>query len=115
MRIEIRRVKEASILQPVGDIDMSSSPQLREELLNLLKDPSSAGVVVNMERVEYIDSSGIASLVEGLKYARRYRERFCLAGLNDRPRHVLQLTRLLDIFEVHPSESDALNAWQPRP
>ena len=110
MQINIRHVGQGSVVEPVGDVDMSSSPQLRETILELLEERSGVKIVVNMEKVDYIDSSGIASLVEGLKLARRRKARLCLAGLNEGPRYVLQLTRLLDVFEVHSSESDALGA-----
>ena len=110
MQINIRHVGRGSVIQPVGDVDMSSSPQLRDTILDLLQDRSGTKIVVNMEKVNYIDSSGIASLVEGLQIARRRKAKLCLAGLNEGPRYVLELTRLLDIFEVHPSESEALSA-----
>lgn len=110
MKIHVRHVGQSAVVQLVGDVDMSNSPRLRETLLGLLEDSSGARIIVNMERVHYIDSSGIASLVEGLQAARRRKATLCLAGLNEGPRYVLQLTRLLDIFEVHSSEADALGA-----
>ncbi len=110
MEIDIRQVGEGSVVRVAGDIDMSSSPQLREAILELLRNGSRIKIIVNMEKVDYIDSSGIASLVEGLQVARRSKVKLLLAGLNEGPRYVLQLTRLLDLFEVHSSESEALSA-----
>ena len=65
-------------------------------------------MVVNLTDVPYIDSSGIASLVEGLQAAKAKRARFILVGLNEGPRHVLELTKLLNVFEIAPSEEAAL-------
>jgi anti-sigma B factor antagonist len=65
-------------------------------------------VVVNLSGVQYIDSSGIASLVEGLQEARKREARFVLVGLNDGPRHVLELTRLLTVFEIAATEEEAV-------
>ncbi|MDE0124363.1 MAG: STAS domain-containing protein [Bryobacterales bacterium] len=110
MRIQTRHVGQGVVVELIGDVDMSNSPRLRDTLLGLLRDSTGVRIIVNMEQVNYIDSSGIASLVEGVQAARRFKSRLCLAGLNEGPRHVLQLTRLLDIFEVHPSEADALSA-----
>ena len=101
-------VGDGSVVQLEGDVDMSNSLRLRETLLELIQERSRSRVVVGMERVNYIDSSGIASLVEGLQAARRSGAKLVLAGLNERPRHVLELTRLIDVFEVFPSEADAL-------
>ncbi len=110
IQINVRHESENCVVQVRGDIDLSSSPRLRETLLELIREQGEKKVVLNLEHVDYIDSSGIASLIEGLKLAKGHDARFMLAGLNEGPRYVLQLTRLLDVFEVHPSESDALKA-----
>ena len=65
-------------------------------------------VVMNMSKVRYIDSSGVASLVEGLKASRDVGSRFILFGLSASAREVLQLSRLLKIFEVYDDEAQAL-------
>jgi anti-sigma B factor antagonist len=58
--------------------------------------------------VRYIDSSGVASLVEGLKASRDSGTRFLLVGLSPAAREVLQLSRLLKIFETFDTEEAAL-------
>jgi anti-sigma B factor antagonist len=65
-------------------------------------------VVMNLSKVRYIDSSGVASLVEGLKASRDSGSRFILYGLSTSAREVLQLSRLLKIFEVYDDEESAL-------
>ena len=110
MQIKVRQVGDNSVVEVAGDLDMSTSPQLRETLLDLLQEPSASTLVVSMKEVNYIDSSGIASLVEALQVARRTSTKLVLASLNDGPRHVLQLTRLIDVFAVYPSEAEALGA-----
>ncbi len=110
MTIHIKYDAGGSVVQVAGDVDMSNSPRLREAVLELLSERAEAKVVLNLEGVHYIDSSGIASLVEGLQEARKRKARFVLAGLNEGPRHVLELTRLLAVFEVYASEAEALKA-----
>ena len=63
---------------------------------------------MNLSKVRYIDSSGVASLVEGLKASRDSGSRFILYGLSTSAREVLQLSRLLKIFEVYEDEESAL-------
>jgi anti-sigma B factor antagonist len=65
-------------------------------------------VILNLTGVRYIDSSGVASLVEGLKAARDQNLRFILYGLSPSAREVLQLSRLIKIFEVFDNEQQAL-------
>ena len=67
---------------------------------------SSPQLAVNLAAVRYIDSSGIASLLEVLKQARSTRKRFVLFGLSTAVREVLQLTRLTGVFEIRATEQD---------
>lgn len=108
MKISERSVGEATILDIVGNIDLSSSPELRKVLLRELKEKRTARVIVNLTEVRYIDSSGVASLVEGLKASRDTGLRFALVGLSKGAREVLQLSRLIKIFEIHDNEEQAL-------
>lgn len=100
MNINIERNGNESTVFVQGDIDLHSSPDLREAVLDLFRKRNQKKVVVNLKGVDYIDSSGIASLVEGLQESRKLDARFILAGLNESPRHVLELTRLLNVFEI---------------
>jgi anti-sigma B factor antagonist len=63
-----------------------------------------------MRDVRYVDSSGIASLVEVLKEARNTQKKLILFGLNKAVQEVLQLTRLTRIFEIRETEEEALQA-----
>ena len=65
-------------------------------------------MIVNLQNVKYIDSAGVASLVEGLKISRDMKSGFALYGLSRTTREVLELTRLLKVFEVHDNEEQAL-------
>jgi anti-sigma B factor antagonist len=65
-------------------------------------------VFLNLEKLRYIDSSGIASLVEGLKASRDQGSRLILYGLSKTVREVMELSRLQKIFEIHDSEAQAL-------
>jgi anti-sigma B factor antagonist len=106
MDINVKRDGARSIVYVSGDIDLYTSPQLRETVLDLFQKRRQERVIVNLKDVHYIDSSGIASLVEGLQEAKKIKARFILVGLNEAPRHVLELTRLLNVFEVAPSEDE---------
>ena len=91
-----------------GHIDLGTSPALRKTMLESLK--SAERLAANLSRVAYIDSSGIATLLEVLKESKHTSKRFMLFGLTSEVREVLQLTRLTGVFEVHESEEEAINA-----
>jgi anti-sigma B factor antagonist len=108
MKTSTRDEKGTTIVDIVGQIDLSSSPALRKTLLELLK--GTRRLAINLIEVKYIDSSGIASLLEVLKEARQKDKRLLLFGLTIAVREVLQLTRLTGVFEIHETEDEMLKA-----
>jgi anti-sigma B factor antagonist len=106
MRISTRELSGTTIVDVTGDVDISTSPNFRRTLLESLK--KTARLAVNLSQVRYVDSSGIASLVEVFKAARDTEKRLVLFGLNKAVHEVLQLTRLSKIFEIRETEEEAL-------
>jgi anti-sigma B factor antagonist len=108
VQISARREDKITIFDVSGDIDLANSREIRKALLGEIRENRTPRVVMNMSKVRYIDSSGVASLVEGLKASRDLGSRFILFGLSGTAREVLQLSRLLKIFEVYDNEEQAL-------
>jgi anti-sigma B factor antagonist len=108
VQISARRLDKITIFDISGDIDLSTSPELRKPLLRELRELRTPRVVLNLKAVRYIDSSGVASLVEGLKASRDVGSRFILYGLNTTIREVLQLSKLVKIFEICENEEQAV-------
>jgi anti-sigma B factor antagonist len=108
MMSSTRTEKGTTIVDVVGQIDLGSSPALRKALLESLK--GADRVAVNLIAVKYIDSSGIASLLEVLKEARQSKKRLVLFGLTAAVLQVLQLTRLTGVFEIRETEEQAVAA-----
>ena len=108
MQIVARLATGGTILDITGDIDLAHSPAMRKALLQEIKEKKTPKVFLNLEKVRYIDSSGIASLVEGLKASRDQGSRLILNGLSKTVREVMELSRLQKIFEIHDSEAQAL-------
>ncbi len=81
-----------------GDVDLSNSSQLRKTILSALK--TSPLVEVDLNNVTYIDSSGIAALVEGLQYANSHNKRFVLKQLSNPVKSIIELARLDQVFTI---------------
>jgi len=91
--------KGAALLRVFGDVTIHTSPQLREKLKPLLT-ASMKEVYVALDHVDFMDSSGIATLVEGLQWARMTGGRFVLSGLSENVRDVFELAKLDTVFEI---------------
>jgi anti-sigma B factor antagonist len=106
MKHEIREDGEALVVALKGDVDLESSPAARKLLLDSLgRKPL---LLVDLSGVSYIDSSGIASLVETLQRSRKGGGNFALVAVSDAAMRVLQLARLDRVFTIHPSVERAL-------
>jgi len=90
-----------------GEVDLSKSPDARKVILNCLK--KLKHVMVDLSAVDYIDSSGVASLVEGFQYARSNNLEFGLIGVSEAALNVLRLARLDQVFQIYNSLEDRLN------
>ncbi len=108
MQITTRRLLKVTVVDVSGDIDLANSPKLRTLLLHELKELRTPRLVLNLNAVKYIDSSGIASLIEGLKASREAGTRFALCDLSTTVREVMQLSKLVKIFEIYESEAQAV-------
>jgi anti-sigma B factor antagonist len=97
----------AAIVSPVGDIDLSRSPTLREALKK-----AHAGrpqrLIVDLSEVDYMDSSGVATLVEALQTARRTDTRMVLSGMKEKVRSIFEIARLDTVFAIAPDVDAAL-------
>lgn len=108
MEISARRPGKITIFDISGHIDLATSPELRKALLHEIRERRRARVVVNLTAVGYMDSSGLASLVEGLKASRDVGSRFVLFGLNTALREVFHLSKLTTFFEILDNEEQAV-------
>jgi anti-sigma B factor antagonist len=82
-----------------GDLDMSSSPEVRDALLPLFRKETSH-VVVDLSGVPYMDSSGVATFVECLQISRKEKIRFTLAGASPTVESIFDLAYLSNVFEM---------------
>ncbi|MCH6552585.1 MAG: STAS domain-containing protein [Acidobacteria bacterium] len=108
MTVTVRARGQATIVDVEGQLTFESTPDLRGHLLKALKKKTPAAVLVNLGAVGYMDSSGIATLVEGLKAAQANQVPFGLCGLSRNLRNVLELVRLDKVFRIFASEDEAL-------
>ena len=107
MKLQVRTAENVKIIDCSGDIDLYSSTELRDALLKQMQS-GTEGVLVNMTGVTYVDSSGIATLVEGLQLSRQSKTKFALFGMRSNARSVLQLARLDKVFVIFENEAQAL-------
>jgi len=90
-----------------GDVDLEHSPKAREVLLGCVG--GGQDVFVDLSAVSYIDSSGVASLVEAFQASKQKGTRFALVAVNAAALRVLELARLDKVFTIHESLSEGIS------
>lgn len=104
MNCNVETVNRFQVVHLSGEVDMHYSPEVRQALLleiNNLKD-----LLVDLSQVTYIDSSGIACLVEGFQLSRSKKITFGLVGVSDAALQVIMLARLDTVFPIKESVAE---------
>ena len=108
MKIEIVDNKGIKVISVSGDIDMYSSPDLRKELMHLVHKKVNP-LLVDFKGVSYIDSSGIATFVEGLKNMMAYGGKLKFVSIPERIMEIFCFAKLDRVFEIYGTMDDAFN------
>lgn len=101
--------KLPNVLPLEGEIDLHVSPQISASLSAIVK-RKPAKVVVDLSKVTYIDSSGLAVLIEAMQNVSGYGGKFALAGLQETVRPIFEIARLDQVFRIFPDPDAALAA-----
>jgi len=109
LEIQTRTQKNAVIVEITGDVDLYSSPQVRKTIIDFIKQKKHP-LLINLKGVTYMDSSGVATLVEGLQRVKEYNGKLCIYNLQGAVRDVFELSRLDKVFQIFENEIDALKA-----
>jgi anti-sigma B factor antagonist len=96
-----------NVLPLEGEIDLHVSPEVAQALHAMIaKKPKR--VVVDLTKVTYLDSSGLAVLIDGMQKVQEYGGQFALAGVQESVQHILEIARLDQVFRIFPDTDSAL-------
>lgn len=107
LRLDVSQRGEWSIVEVGGEVDVATAPRLREQLISLVGD-GRYRIVVSLEAVDFIDSTGLGVLISGLKRVRTHGGEFAVVCNEPRIMKVFEITGLDTVFNVVPTLDDAL-------
>ncbi len=111
MKVEIlsEKIDAGFLMRLKGNVDMSTSSDVRSNLSELFRQgkPGIKALLIDLSQVKYMDSSGIATLVEALQTCVKQGMRLRLVDLSPPVRDVFELARLASVFEIFPSAAEA--------
>ncbi len=107
MDIVFKDIGEHKIIQVSGEVDLYNVSELKKALFSIT-DGKHHSVVVDMEQVNYMDSSGIGALVAGQKKMRAHNGKFALMNIHEDVLNILKLATLDKFFKIYESRDDIL-------
>ena len=109
LTLATNEVDGATIIAVGGEIDVYTAPKLRDKITELVAD-GVYQIVIDMEAVEFLDSTGLGVLVGGLKKVRAHDGSLELICTQDRLLKIFRITGLAKVFVIHDSSDGALAA-----
>ena len=104
MELKSMQQNDVTIFIIGGEINISTSPDLKK---NFEKMPSPK-IIIDLEKVTYVDSSGLATLVEILKKSKSQGGQLALSGMSDKVKSLFEITKLDKLFSIFPSQQLAM-------
>ena len=109
LSLSTRVVGNHTVVDVGGEIDVYTAPKLREQLVELVND-GSYHLVVDMEAVDFLDSTGLGVLVGGLKRVRAHEGSLRLVCTQERILKIFRITGLTKVFPIHNTVDEAVSA-----
>ena len=109
LKLEHHTMDGIEVVDVEGEIDVYTAPRLRELLIDLVNN-GHYQLVVNMEKVEFLDSTGLGVLVGGLKRVRAHDGSLHLVCTQERILKIFRITGLTKVFPIHASVAEAVAA-----
>jgi anti-anti-sigma factor len=107
MTIEVIRIGDVTVASPKGDLTAMSAPEARQALTRLVT-PRRSRMVLDLANVTYVDSSGLAVIVETMKRTRTLGGDLKICMLQPDVRSIFDMTRLTAVLDIHPSRDEAI-------
>ena len=107
--LDTKQVGDHTVVLVGGEIDVYTAPQLREKLVDLVGE-QKYHLIVDMENVDFLDSTGLGVLVGGLKRVRAHDGSLQLVCTQERILKIFRITGLTKVFPIHSSVEEAVAA-----
>ena len=110
MQVKVEDKGTFCVCYITGEIDINTSPQIKKEF-DKLTASKRKNILISFKNVAYIDSSGLATLVELLKNIRNYGGKLKLSNLSHKIKSLFEITKLEKLFDILSDEQDAVMAF----
>ncbi|MFH1878539.1 MAG: STAS domain-containing protein [Candidatus Omnitrophota bacterium] len=110
MQINQEETNGITIFRMGGDIDINTSPEIKKFFDKAVREKKNK-ILISLNDVGYVDSSGLATLVEILKNMRAYGGKLKLSNLSSKVRGLFEITKLDKLFDIFAEEAEAVKSF----
>ena len=110
MSVKVETKNGVIICYAEGEIDINTSPSIKKSFDKLISSRTPK-IIVNLTKVTYVDSSGLATLVEILKNMRSYGGKLKLSNMSSKVKSLFEITKLEKLFDIVANEEDAISTF----
>ncbi|HEC69835.1 MAG TPA: anti-sigma factor antagonist [Candidatus Omnitrophica bacterium] len=110
MKIREEKQGEVLIYALEGEVNINTSPELRKAFDKIIREGQKK-VIVDFSEISYIDSSGLATLIEMYQRLKKNGGRLRLCAMGEKVRSVFEITKLVKLFEIFPNLTEALEGF----
>jgi anti-sigma B factor antagonist len=111
VKLTTRQVGDVTVIDATGRITLGEGASLFRDMVRDLATKGNKKLLVNLNDVSYIDSSGIGEMVSGFTTVTNHGGQLKLLGLSKRVKDLLQITKLYTVFEVFDDEAAAVRSF----
>ena len=110
MSVKVENKNGLTVCCIEGEVDINSSPNIKKSFDKLIA-AKTPKIIVNLSKVTYVDSSGLATLVEVLKNMRSYGGKLRLTNMSSKVKSLFEITKLEKLFEIIADEAEAISTF----
>ena len=107
MEINLREKENILLLDVDGEVDLYNAPEIKEVIKEQI-DNNKRQIIINLDEVSYIDSSGIGALISSLSNLKKIGGGLKIIHVHDSVKKVFELTKLTSFFEIYDNEDEAI-------
>lgn len=112
--MEIKTKKVGNIMEVFlwGRLDVHLSADIEKEINRIIKDEPDCHLLLNLEKVEYMSSSGLRIFVSTMRVLKESKRKLKLCNMNNAVKKIFEVVELMDMFDIYESENEALDSFK---
>jgi anti-anti-sigma factor len=112
MDLKTKKAGSVIVVYLYGRLDVHLSADIEREINRIIKEEPSVNLLLNLQDVEYMSSSGLRIFVSTMRILKENNRKLKLCNINSAVKKIFEVVELMDMFDIHESESDALESFK---